>query len=74
MNINTIESRILDKIPNAQVTALDPTNSGNHFELHITSSELMTLPRFKRHQTIMDIFQNELKSGEIHALTLEFTT
>ena len=73
MEMKEIEKRILEAYPGTSVVGLDPRGSGDYIDVRISQNdELKTLNRVKKHQAIMNLFDEELKSGEIHALTIKF--
>lgn len=67
-----LEKRLLDAFSDCQAAVIDRTGSGSNFELRLSTPDLMELSRVKCHQTIMELFKEELSSGEIHALTIKY--
>ncbi|MCB0407335.1 MAG: BolA/IbaG family iron-sulfur metabolism protein [Bdellovibrionales bacterium] len=66
-----IENRLKEAFPGADVLVSDMTGTGNHFEVRIIAPQFEALNRIKQHQAVMSIFDPELKSGELHALSLK---
>ena len=65
-----MEERLNVRFPESQVAVIDLTGTADHFEVRISSPTLKTLPRLKQHQEVMAVFSDELKSGEVHALSV----
>lgn len=66
-----METRLCQTYPNAQVAVIDLTGSENHYEVRISARELSSLSRIEQHQAVMSVFNEELKSGEVHALSIK---
>lgn len=66
-----MEKRLRKVYPTAHVAVVDLTGGGNHYEVRISSQEMENLSRMEQHQAIMSVFDNELKSGEVHALAIK---
>ncbi len=71
MKTEELESRILKAFPDAQVAIFDSNGRGDHFEIRISSDQINIMPRIQRHQTILKLFDDEFKSGELHALSVK---
>lgn len=71
MTPEQIEQRILETYKDAQVLVMDQTGMGNNFEVRIASAEINQLPRIQRHQKILQLFNPEFQSGEIHAMSIK---
>ena len=65
-----MEERLKRRYADAQVAVLDTTGTSDHFEVRIEASELKGLSRILQHKAIMNVFADELKTGEVHALTI----
>ena len=65
-----MEVRLSKTFPGCQVAVVDLTGTQDHFEVRIHHPELLKLPRIRRHQSVMQIFDSEVKSGEVHALSI----
>lgn len=71
MKAQDLEDRIRKAYPDAQVAVFDSRGSGDYFEIRISSAEINKLSRVQRHQTILKLFDQEFKSGELHALSVK---
>lgn len=71
MTAEQIKGRLLETYQDAQVEVTDLTGTQDHWEVFIKSSAFAGLTRIRQHKAVMDVFANELKSGEIHAFTLK---
>lgn len=72
LNPATAEQRIKDKFTDCVVAVLDTTGQGSHFEIRLSTPDLMDLSRIERHQAVMNLFKEELDSGELHALSIKY--
>lgn len=59
---------------NSKITLIDTKGDGYHFELTIISPEFEAKSRLQRSQMVYKILDQELKSGEIHAITMTLQT
>ncbi|MBT4763028.1 MAG: BolA/IbaG family iron-sulfur metabolism protein [Bdellovibrionaceae bacterium] len=66
-----IEDKIQKSFPGSDVVAMDLTGGGDHWEVRVAAKEFKDMNRIKRHQAIMSVFDVELKSGELHALSIK---
>ena len=66
-----IEQRLRQAFPEAQIAVMDLTGTQDHWEVRISSPELKSLSRVKSHQEVMNVFSEELKTGEVHALAIK---
>ncbi len=71
MTEEEVNQRLQEKYPNAQIQVHDMTGAGSNFQVYIKSESFKDLSRVKRHQEVMSVFDAELKSGEVHALTIK---
>ncbi len=72
MKCEDMEKRITEAYPDSTAAVLDPHESGNHFEVRVErGQELQKLSRIQLHRAIMGLFEKELHSGEVHALTIK---
>lgn len=70
MSPEQMRARLLEFFPNGQVEVHDLTGGGDHYEVFVQSPQLKGLSRIEQHQKVMAAFQAELKSGEVHALSI----
>ena len=71
MDVEDIQKRLKHTYPKSKVSVRDFKGTGDHYEVEIIDSQFENLTPLQRHKTVMDIFKEELKSGEIHALSLK---
>jgi len=71
MTSQQMEARLREKFNDAQVQVVDTTGTEDHFEVRIKSATLTALPRIGQHRAINDVFAAELKTGEVHALSIK---
>jgi stress-induced morphogen len=65
-----MKTRLLEAYPDAVVEVVDMTGTEDHYEVYIESAAFQGLSRIKAHQSVMAVFAQELKSGEVHAFTI----
>ncbi len=66
-----VEDRLKKAFPGSDVMVSDMTGGGSNFEVRIIASQFSDLNRVKQHQAVMKVFDVELKSGELHALSIK---
>jgi stress-induced morphogen len=71
MTTEEIQKRLLTHFVDAHVEVVDMTGTSDHIQVFIKSNKFTGKTRMQRHRMVMDIFANELKTGEIHALTIQ---
>ncbi|RME14964.1 MAG: BolA/IbaG family iron-sulfur metabolism protein [Bdellovibrio sp.] len=71
MTAEEMEKRLKATYPQSTVAVIDSRGDQHHFEIRIKAPELETKTLIERHQEIMSVFDKELKSGEIHALSIK---
>ncbi len=64
-------ARLNTAFPNSQIDVFDLTGTQDHWEVHVTSERFAGLPRIQQHKLVMQAFDAELKTGEVHALTMK---
>ena len=62
--------RLKQAYPNSEIEVVDLTGTSNHWEVSIQSKVFHGLSRIKQHQHVMEVFGPELKTGEVHALSI----
>lgn len=70
MTPEEVKTRLQETYPDGYVDVTDLTGTHDHYSVYIASSVFKGLSRMARHRHVMDAFQAELKSGEVHALTI----
>ncbi len=68
--LNKIEEKIKEKLKPVFVEVID-LRGGDHIQVIIVSSEFEGKTLVEQHKVVYDIFSEEMKSNEIHALTLK---
>jgi stress-induced morphogen len=68
---NEIKSRLEENYPDGSVDVTDLTGTENHYSVYIASQKFAGLSRIQCHKQVMDVFGPELKTGEVHALTIK---
>ena len=71
MTAEQVGARIRKAFPKGEVVVFDLTGGSDHFEVRVLASEFAGKTRIQQHQTIMKLFDPELKSGEVHALAIK---
>lgn len=66
-----IKSRLLSTFPDAAVEVFDLTGTQNHYEVSVESTKFKGMTRIQQHQAVMGAFGPELKTGEVHALSIK---
>ena len=74
MSPTQVEARLRESYPGAEVTVQDLTGTQDHYQVVVISDAFNGMTRIQRHQSVMGVFDNELKSGEVHALTIKAGT
>ena len=65
-----VESRLKSTYGDADIGVTDLTGEGSNYEVKVASATFEGMTRIKQHQAVMSLFQNELDSGEVHALSI----
>lgn len=71
MNIDQMKKRLSEKYPNEPIEVVDLTGTSDHWEVHVESALFKGLSRIEQHQHVMSCFAPELKTGEVHALSIK---
>ena len=72
MKDTEMEEILKTKFPDVELAVIDMTGSQNHFEVRMSNNAFSEdQSRIERHQSIMSIFDEQLKSGEVHALSIK---
>ena len=70
MNIEIMKTRLQNAYPDAIIEVLDLTGTEDHWEVYVESQTFKGLSRVQQHQAVMAVFEPELKTGEVHALSI----
>ena len=71
MSPDQMTQRLQEAFPGAHVSVTDLTGGEDHYEVFVQSSLFAGLSRIEQHQKVMAAFQAELKTGEVHALSIK---
>ena len=70
MSPQQIKQRLIDAFPDGKVEVTDLTGTEDHYEVFVSSKTFSGLNRIQQHQKVMAAFAAELKTGEVHALSI----
>ncbi len=71
MKPEDLEQRLSNSFPESEVLVADLTGTQDHYEVRIIAPQFQGMSRMEQHKAVMNVFDPELKSGEIHALTIK---
>ena len=75
MKIEQMKQRLITAYPDAngdsEIQVHDLTGTADHWEVAVKSSAFHGLSRIEQHQHVMKVFAPELKTGEVHALSIK---
>lgn len=71
MTPEQIKERLEKAYPGGTIEVTDLTGTHDHYEVSIESSAFAGLNRVQQHQHVMAVFGPELKTGEVHALSIK---
>jgi stress-induced morphogen len=75
MKIEEMKQRLIEAYPDADavkdIQVFDLTGTSDHWEVAVHSSAFKGLTRIEQHQHVMKAFAAELKTGEVHALSIK---
>ena len=74
MNPAEIKKRLEEAYPNGKVDVTDLTGTEDHYSVYVKSDKFSGQSRIDRHKSVMAVFSAELKTGEVHALTIKTET
>ena len=74
MSPQEMKERLEKTYPEAKVEVFDLTGGEDHYEVYVQSTTFAGLSRIQQHQSVMAAFAAELKSGEVHALSIKTAT
>lgn len=77
MKIEEMKQRLIqfypDSNPESDIQVHDLTGTSDHWEVAVSSAAFKGLSRIEQHQHVMKAFAAELKTGEVHALSIKTT-
>ena len=71
MQAEQIKTRLIANFPDAEVTVIDLTGTQDHWQVQIATKFFQGLSRIQQHKSVMKVFDPELATGEVHALSLK---
>lgn len=71
MTPEQLKQRLESAYPDGQIEVVDLTGTHDHYQVSIVSEKFKGLTRIQQHQHVMAVFAAELKTGEVHALTIK---
>ena len=74
MTPDQMKSRLEAAYPDGNVQVIDMTGTHDHYEVHIESGAFAGMTRIQQQRHVMAVFDAELKTGEVHALTIKTVT
>ena len=74
MTAAQMKERLQNAYPDGAVEVVDLTGTQDHWQVAIVSQAFRGLSRLQQQRHVMDVFDAELKTGEVHALTIKTAT
>lgn len=74
MQAEQMKTRLIETFPDAEVSVFDLTGTQDHWQVQIATKFFQGMSRIQQHQAVMKVFDPELKTGEVHALSLKTNT
>ena len=71
---NVLKIKIEENIEGAVADVTEYSGGGDHFTCKVVSDTFEGLSMIKRHQMVYALFQAEMQSGALHALSLKTVT
>jgi len=71
MTPEQMKQRLEEHYPASTVEVYDLTGTQDHWEVFVESSTFAGMSRIQQHQHVMSCFGPELKTGEVHALSIK---
>ncbi len=71
MTQDQMTARLRQAYPDGKIEVFDLTGGQDHWEVLVESSTFKGLSRIEQHQHVMKAFAAELKTGEVHALSIK---
>lgn len=68
-----MKQRLAAAYPDGTVEVVDLTGTQDHWQVAIESAAFKGLSRIQQQRHVMAVFDAELKTGEVHALTIKTT-
>jgi stress-induced morphogen len=71
MTVQEMQMRLQQHFPDAEIEVIDLTGGQDHWEVYVSSTIFTGRSRMEQHQMVMKAFTDELRSGEVHALSIK---
>lgn len=71
MTIEQMKERLRAAYPDGEIEVIDLTGTSDHWQVMVTSTVFSNLSRIECQRHVMRAFDAELKTGEVHALTIK---
>lgn len=71
MSPDQIKARLEQVYVSSRIEVFDLTGTQDHYQVYVESEKFRGLSRMQQHRAVMDVFDPELKTGEVHALTIK---
>lgn len=66
-----MKKRLSENFPKAsEIEVTDTTGTEDHYDVFVKAPDFQGLSRIEAHQKVMAAFTAELKTGEVHALSI----
>ena len=69
-----VKNRIEEGIPDSECLVNEFSGGTDHYSVVVISDSFDGLASLTRHRMIMDLFKEEMDTGEVHALTIKALT
>lgn len=70
MTLQDMQIRLKQHFPDAEIEVIDLTGTQDHWEVFVSSTLFTGRSRIEQHQMVNRAFTDELRSGEVHALSI----
>ena len=70
MTLDQVKKRVESLSPQTNAVVMDLTSTENQYEVKVISPAFTGKSTMERHQMIYSLFEKEMKTEEIHALSL----
>lgn len=71
MTKEQMHERLKTAYPDGHIEVVDLTGTEDHWQVAIASAAFKGLSRIQQQRHVMDVFAEELATGEVHALTIK---
>jgi stress-induced morphogen len=71
MTLQDMQIRLKQAFPDAEIEVIDLTGTQDHWEVFVSSTLFTGRSRIEQHQMVNRAFADELRTGEVHALSIK---